>query len=56
MPNGRCRMHGEPSPGAPKENKTHSSTAVIRQKPSSGDVKYPALIRAGLALAGKAEV
>jgi hypothetical protein len=21
MPNGRCRMHGGPSPGAPRENK-----------------------------------
>jgi hypothetical protein len=38
MPNGRCRMHGGLSPGAPKGNKNalkhgrYSATAVARRK------------------------
>jgi hypothetical protein len=28
MKNGRCRMHGGPSPGAPKGNKNAGLTAI----------------------------
>ncbi|WP_276577467.1 HGGxSTG domain-containing protein [Bradyrhizobium sp. 138] len=38
MPNGRCRMHGGPSPGAPKGNKHnfkhghYSAEAIARRR------------------------
>ncbi|WP_414645337.1 hypothetical protein [Bradyrhizobium sp. 1(2017)] len=40
MANGRCRMHGGPSPGAPKAIGTPISLVATRQKRSPGDVKY----------------
>jgi hypothetical protein len=55
MPNGRCRMHGGPSPGAPKGNKNalkhgrHTAEAVWRRRQFSG------LIRAMGALIKEAE-
>jgi len=53
MPNGRCRMHGGSSPGAPKGNKRafkhgrYSAEAVARRR------KVAALVRAMQALAAK---
>src|SRR3954447_18978582 len=50
MPNGRCRMHGGPSPGAPKGNQNaykhgrYSAEAIARRREIS------ALIRAAQAL------
>jgi hypothetical protein len=38
MPNGRCRMHGGPSPGAPKGNKNafkhglYTAEAIARRR------------------------
>jgi hypothetical protein len=38
MPNGRCRMHGGPSPGAPKGNKNafkhgrYAAEAIARRR------------------------
>jgi hypothetical protein len=38
MPNGRCRMHGGPSPGAPKGNKNaykhglYTADAIARRR------------------------
>src|SRR5256885_1152446 len=51
MPNGRCRMHGGPSPGAPKGNKNalkhglYTAEAIARRREIS------ALMRAMKALA-----
>ena len=51
MPNGRCRMHGGMSPGAPKDNKNalkhgrYTAEAIARRRIISG------LVRAGKALA-----
>jgi hypothetical protein len=51
MPNGRCRMHGGPSPGAPKGNKNnfrhgrYSAEAIARRR------KIRELVRAMRALA-----
>jgi hypothetical protein len=48
MPNGRCRMHGGPSPGAPRRNKNalkhglYSAEAIARRRSIS------ALIRSAL--------
>src|SRR6266480_3739424 len=42
MPNGRCRMHGGPSPGAPKGNKNalkhglYTAEAITRRREMSG--------------------
>jgi uncharacterized protein YjcR len=42
MPNGRCRMHGGPSPGAPKGNKNalkhgwYSAEAIALRRHISG--------------------
>jgi hypothetical protein len=42
MPNGRCRMHGGPSPGAPKGNKNalkhglYTAEALARRRKISG--------------------
>ena len=53
MPNGRCRMHGGPSPGAPKGNQhaykhgRYSAKAIAQRREIS------ALIRAGRALGRK---
>jgi hypothetical protein len=53
MLNGRCRMHGGPSPGAPKGNQhaykhgRYSAKAIAQRREIS------ALIRAGRALGGK---
>ncbi|WP_283816154.1 HGGxSTG domain-containing protein [Bradyrhizobium manausense] len=52
MPNGRCRMHGGPSPGAPKGNKHnlkhghYSAEAIARRREIS------ALMRAARELIG----
>ena len=54
MPNGRCRMHGGPSPGAPKGNRNafkhgrYSGEAVARRR------EVAALVRSMRALAAKA--
>jgi hypothetical protein len=53
MPNGRCRMHGGPSPGAPKGNKRafkhgrYSTEAIARRR------EVAALVQAMRALAAK---
>ena len=39
MTNGRCRMHGGPSPGAPEEIGTLSSTGDTQPKRVSGGAK-----------------
>jgi uncharacterized protein YjcR len=45
MPNGRCRMHGGPSPGAPKGNKNalkhglYTAEAIVRRREMSGWVR-----------------
>jgi hypothetical protein len=55
MPNGRCRMHGGMSPGAPKSNKNafkhgrYTAEAIERRRKISG------LIRAMKALAKTSE-
>ena len=55
MPNGRCRMHGGLSPGAPKGNRNalkhgrYSADAIARRR------EVAALVRAVCALAGAAE-
>jgi hypothetical protein len=55
MPNGRCRMHGGPSPGAPKGNKNalkhgrYTAEAIRQRRQFSG------LIRAISALINEAE-
>jgi hypothetical protein len=52
MPNGRCRMHGGMSPGAPRGNKNalkhgrYTAEAIARRR------KISALMRAIKALAG----
>lgn len=53
MSNGRCRMHGGPSPGAPKGNKNalrhgHYSAEAIHRRRRLG-----ALIRASKSLSSK---
>lgn len=56
MANGRCRMHGGPSPGAPKGNRhaykhgRYSAETIARRREIS------ALIRAGRAFGGKTVV
>ena len=56
MPNGRCRMHGGMSPGAPKGNKNalkhgrYTAEAIARRR------EVAALIRAMKGLAAAAEV
>jgi len=55
MPNGRCRLHGGLSPGAPKGNRNafkhgrYSATALARRR------EVAALIRTMRALAGATE-
>ena len=55
MPNGRCRMHGGPSPGAPKGNKNalkhgrYSAEAVAQRR------ELAALLRTMRALSGMTE-
>ena len=54
MPNGRCRMHGGPSTGAPKGNKNalkhgrYTAEAVARRR------EVAAIVRAMKRLAGAA--
>ena len=56
MANGRCRMHGGPSPGAPKGNRNaikhgrYTAEAIARRREIS------TLIREGRALGGKTVV
>ncbi|TCT04524.1 hypothetical protein EDC22_1153 [Tepidamorphus gemmatus] len=55
MPNGRCRLHGGLSPGAPKGNRNalkhgrYTAEALARRR------EVAALVRAMRALAGAAE-
>jgi hypothetical protein len=52
MKNGRCRMHGSPSPGAPKGNKNgfkhglYTAEAIVRRR------KIAQLIRSARELIG----
>jgi uncharacterized protein YjcR len=55
MPNGRCRMHGGPSPGAPKGNKNnfkhghYSAEAIARRREISALMRAAReLIRSGI--------
>ena len=45
MPNGRCRMHGGMSPGAPKGNRNASSTAATLRRPLLAGRSIALLIR-----------
>ncbi|MGY0571651.1 hypothetical protein ACTGJ9_011850 [Bradyrhizobium sp. RDM12] len=40
MPNGRCWMHGGPSPGHRRATGTRSSTAATRRKQLLGAGRY----------------
>jgi hypothetical protein len=51
MPNGRCRMHGGPSPGAPKGNKNAFKHGLYGAEAIAGRRKISKLMRAARALA-----
>lgn len=51
MPNGRCRMHGGPSPGAPKGNKNALKHGRYTAQALASRREIAALIRAMKGLA-----
>ena len=55
MPNGRCRLHGGLSPGAPKGNSNALKHGRYTTKAIAGRREVAALIRAMRALAGTVE-
>ena len=52
MPNGRCRMHGGPSPGAPKGNKNALKHGRQTAEAAARRREVAAIIRAMKRLAG----
>jgi len=52
MKNGRCRMHGGPSPGAPKGNKNALKHGRFTAQAMERRREIAALLRAMRALAG----
>jgi hypothetical protein len=56
MPNGRCRMHGGPSPGAPKGNKNNFRHGRYSAEAIAGRRKIRELVRAMRALARQEQV
>jgi hypothetical protein len=50
MPNGRCRMHGGPSPGAPKGNKNAFKHGLYTAEAIAGRRTVSKLMRAARAL------
>jgi hypothetical protein len=55
MPNGRCRLHGGLSPGAPKGNKNALKHGRYTAEALARRSEVAALIRAMRALAGAAD-
>ena len=55
MPNGRCRLHGGLSPGAPKGNKNALKHGRYTAEAVASRREVAALIRAMRALAGTVE-
>jgi uncharacterized protein YjcR len=55
MPNGRCRLHGGPSPGAPKGNKNALKHGRYTAEAVASRREVSALIRAMRALASATE-
>ena len=55
MPNGRCRLHGGLSPGAPKGNRNAFKHGRYTAEAISSRCEIAALIRAMRALAGTTE-
>ena len=55
MPNGRCRMHGGPSPGAPKGNRNALKHGCYTARATTNRREVAALIRAARALSNKIE-
>ncbi len=55
MPNGRCRLHGGLSPGAPKGNRNALKHGRYTAEAVAGRREVAALIRAMRALAGASE-
>ncbi len=55
MPNGRCRLHGGLSPGAPKGNRNALKHGRYSAGAVAGRREVAALIRAMRALAGATE-
>jgi uncharacterized protein YjcR len=55
MPNGRCRLHGGLSPGAPKGNKNALKHGRYTAEAVASRREVAALIRAMRALAGATE-
>jgi hypothetical protein len=55
MPNGRCRLHGGLSPGAPKGNRNALKHGRYTAEALARRSEVAALIRAMRALAGAAE-
>src|SRR5437868_2336070 len=55
MPNGRCRMHGGPSPGAPKENRHAFKHGRNTAKAVAERREFAALLRDMKALAEQVE-
>jgi hypothetical protein len=55
MPNGRCRLHGGLSPGAPKGNKNALKHGRYTAKAVASRREVSALIRATRALADASE-
>jgi hypothetical protein len=51
MPNGRCRMHGGPSPGAPKGNKNAFKHSLYTAEAIAQRRKVSELMRAARAFA-----
>jgi hypothetical protein len=55
MPNGRCRMHGGRSPGAPKGNKNALKNGRYTAEAVAGRREVAELVRAMKALVGAAD-
>jgi uncharacterized protein YjcR len=55
MPNGRCRLHGGLSPGAPKGNRNALKHGRYTAEAIANRREVAALIRAMRALAGSSE-
>ena len=55
MPNGRCRMHGGPSPGAPKGNKNALKHGRYTAEAAARRREVAAIIRAMKSLAAGAD-
>jgi hypothetical protein len=54
MPNGRCRMHGGPSPGAPKGNQNafkhgrYTAGAIARRRQISALIRHARELAGGM--------